>query len=242
MTTLEVALLDTARRPVDAAIRGVLVDAGYCLKTFVETESLFQHLRGGGSDAILLSMPATDDPHGLVKDVRKLSTEPLVVLNVEGSYDEALDLLDLGASDYVCRDVLDGDSAALRELQTRLGASIRLSGRGDVDSSELITLGDVEIDTRKHIVRRGADAIELTRTEYRLLLELARRAGEVVPHEDLLRLVWSEGQSDRVHYLRIYVSRLRKKLGWDGARPLSPQIRSVRSVGYRLETSAFKVA
>ena len=97
---------------------------------------------------------------------------------------------------------------------------------------ESYRVGAVEIDAGSHRAQRGGRSLDLTPTEFRLLLALARRGGEVVPHSELIEEVWRGGSDDGHENLRLYVRYLRRKLGDD---PKGPRlVLSHRGQGYAL--------
>mgnify|MGYP001765052123 CR=1 FL=1 len=103
---------------------------------------------------------------------------------------------------------------------------------GPAEKYEAIELSDLSIDLHRRKVIRGGQAVRLTPKEFAVLAELAKHAGRVLTHAQLLRAVWGPAQEDHVDYLRVAVGSLRKKLERDPARPLL--ILNEPSVGYRL--------
>ena len=91
--------------------------------------------------------------------------------------------------------------------------------------------GDLEVDFAAHEARLRGERLDLTPTEYKLLYHLVRNSGHVLQHETLLAKVWGREYVDEVDYLRVYVRRLRDKLGDDPERPR--YIRTERGLGYR---------
>ena len=160
-------------------------------------------LRGGGSDVPIIMLTARDAEHDRVRG------------------------LELGADDYVTKPFSN------KELVARIDAVMRRYRAGtEASRSRELVRGDVRIDfTQRKVTRRGT-RIALTPTEYNLLFQLATNAGRVLPHEELLKKVWGDEYRDEVHYLKVYVGRLRTKLERDPAKP--ELILTVRGVGYQL--------
>jgi two-component system KDP operon response regulator KdpE len=104
----------------------------------------------------------------------------------------------------------------LRELATRLVEA--LHGRDEHDA-ERVAFGDVELDMSIREVRRAGRPVNLTPREYGILAELARHRGEPVTYRQLLEVVWGPQYTREVHYLRVYMSSLRRKLERDRGRP-----------------------
>jgi DNA-binding response OmpR family regulator len=180
-----------------------------------------------GPDLVLLDIGLPDiDGYEVLTQIRSFSDVPVIVLTAR---DETLDKikgLELGADDYITKpfDHL--------ELLARVRAVLR---RLDMPSPRTRTpsfrSGELEVDFSAQEARLAGVPLPLTPTEYRLLYHLVRNAGRVLPHGTLLARVWGREYVDEVDYLRVYVRRLRHKLGDDSERPL--YIRTERGLGYR---------
>jgi two-component system, OmpR family, phosphate regulon response regulator PhoB len=131
--------------------------------------------------------------------------------------------LSLGADDYLTKPF------SPQELVLRIGAILRRVGAAPASAGPLLTLGSLEIDTAAHIVRVGGAAVELTPTEFRLLLLLAERRGRVQGRAHLLESVWEAAPDIQTRTVDMHVQRLRAKLGAAGE-----MIETVRGFGYRL--------
>jgi two-component system, OmpR family, copper resistance phosphate regulon response regulator CusR len=161
------------------------------------------------------------DGLAVLRELRQGNPEvPVVILSARSDLPTKLRGFELGASDYVQKPF------ALDELLARIRAQLR---RPRLDDEErLLRAGHLVLDLARHQVRRGADTIDLTQKEFRLLLYLAERPGEVVSRERLLSEVWGYHFDPRSNVVEVCVRRLRKKLGADAP------VETVRTVGYRL--------
>ena len=146
---------------------------------------------------------------------------PVLMLTARDTLDDKLDGFDVGADDYVVKPF------ALKELEARLYALVRRAKR---DRARVLTCGDLNIDTGQRLVTKGAGAIELNRTCYRILVELMNRAPDVVTREDLENLLWGDMRpaSDA---LRSHVYALRKAIDDPSEDSL---IETVHGVGFRI--------
>jgi two-component system KDP operon response regulator KdpE len=117
-------------------------------------------------------------------------------------------------------------------LQARLRTAARHAARGKGEVTRL-ELGDLVIDLDKHLVQRGGQPIRLTPKEYDLLAVLARNAGRVVTHRQILTAVWGPAHHDDTQYLRVFVGQLRAKIEPDPSNPTL--IRTEPGAGYRFQ-------
>jgi len=170
-------------------------------------------------------------PDGLevCQRIRAVSQAPILMLTVRDSAMDKIRALDLGADDYVTKpfDPL--------ELLARLRALLRRTRATALEETAPLALGDVALDPARHEVRVRGAVVPLTSTEYRLLEEFMRHPGRVLPHQYLLTTVWGPEYSTELHYLRVFVARLRQKLGDDPAHPR--HIQTEWHTGYRFVPS-----
>lgn len=177
-------------------------------------------------DLIILDLGLPDgDGIEFIRDVRKWSTVPIIVLSARTAEQEKIRALDAGADDYLTKPFGVGELLArVRSLLRRL--------RQPNTNTALVSFGDVTVDTKARLVKKSGQIVHLTPTEYRLLSVLSTNAGCVVTTTQLLRDVWGPSHADDAHYLRIYMGHLRQKLEDD---PTQPQFLVTETgVGYRL--------
>ncbi len=155
----------------------------------------------------------------------KTANVPILMLSVHSDTLDKVRALDLGADDYLTKpfDHL--------ELLARMRALVRRTNGSPIPSHSSIVLGGVSINFATREVRVGNDAVHLTSTEFRLLAVLAQHAGTVLPHQFLLTHVWGAEYVHDVHYLKVFVGRLRQKLG--GVPENVPYIQTEWGIGYR---------
>jgi DNA-binding response OmpR family regulator len=193
----------------------------------VESGALaFDRLAHATFDVVLLDvmLPGMDG-FEICKQIRSKTWVPVVMLTARGDDTDRIIGLELGADDYVPKPFNP------RELLARMRAVVRRAR--PAATNEQIVLGPLTIDVPAHMVRLEGKEVTLTSFEFRVLLALARRAGETVPREDLANAVKGGEYDPSVdRSLDVHVSHLRQKLGDDAREPR--RIRTVRGIGYVL--------
>lgn len=171
-----------------------------------------------------LLMPQLDGMT-LLEQLRQVSAVPVVILTAKGSDRDIIAGLERGADDYVSKPF------NLDELAARLRAVLRRS-KPEVEGDGLGTasFGSLHMDFVRREVTVNARLVPLTRNEWRLVEQLARSAGRVITREELLTKAWGPDFAHDGDYLRVWMSRLRRKLADAGADP--DLIRTVSGVGY----------
>jgi two-component system KDP operon response regulator KdpE len=181
-------------------------------------------------DAVLLDLGLPDmDGLAVAKRLREWTTVPILVISARGQEDMKVQALDGGADDYLTKPF------GTAELLARLRVALRHAARSQEAPNALVQIGpDVEVDLAKRQVRvRGAE-VHFTPIEYKLLTALAKHAGMVVTHRQLLEQVWGPGHAHQMQYLRVYMTQLRHKLEQHPARPR--YLVTEPGIGYRLKT------
>lgn len=175
-------------------------------------------------EIILLDL-GLPDKNGLtvIKEVRQWSTTPIIVLTALDRDQDKVDALDSGADDYITKPF------SIPELLVRMRVALRHTNN---EQSPIIKCGPLEIDLAGHILKINNQPIKLTATEYDILKVLVRYKGKVVTHRVLLNEVWGPNAIEHVHYLRVYLGNLRKKLKIEGSD--QELIATEAGVGYRL--------
>jgi two-component system KDP operon response regulator KdpE len=178
-------------------------------------------------DLVLLDIMLPDmDGFEVCEEVRRFSDVPIIMLTARDAEVERVRGLEMGADDYVTKpfshlELLARSRAVLRRYQNQPPAV-----------GETYEAGNFQMDYGTRRVTVGDKQVRLTPIEYGLLYHLTRNAGRVLPHRTLLAKVWGREYTSELDYLKVYIRRLRHKLGEEVDANIA--IESERGVGYRL--------
>ena len=150
---------------------------------------------------------------------------PIIMLTAKGEEIDRVVGFEMGADDYVVKPF------STRELMLRVRAVLRRNGE-QAQQGATLSIGELVIDTQRHLVSVSGDEVVLTSTEYKLLMNLAERLGRVQSREVLLQNVWGYNYFGDTRTVDTHLTRLRTKLG-----PAGEMIKTVRGFGYKMELS-----
>lgn len=159
----------------------------------------------------------------VLKELRKWTRVPVIVLTVDDDEGTKVRLLDAGADDYITKPF------GLPELLARVRVSLR---NRLVEATPIFRSGDLEVDVNSRVTKVGGRMVKLTATEFEVLARLVRDQGKVVPQRQLMVQIWGITAEDKTHFLRIYINQIRKKIEADPSKPV--HIITEPGVGYRL--------
>jgi two-component system KDP operon response regulator KdpE len=186
--------------------------------------AVFQEL---SPQAVLLDLGLPDgEGFELLQRIRQTSEIPIVVISARGEEHEQVLALDSGADDYITKPFREG------ELMARLRAAFRSAARTSANA-DTIVIGHLRLHCSEHRVFLSDVEVNLTPTEFSLLLVMAREVGRVLTHQQLLRRVWGADKIEDVQYLRVFLRQLRSKLERDPSKP--KLLVTTPGVGYRLK-------
>lgn len=176
-------------------------------------------------DLMLPGMLGTEVCKALRKDPRTTHI-PIIMITAKGDEIDRVVGFEVGADDYIVKPF------SMREVALRLKAVMRRFEHEPpaAVSSEILALNDITIDKNRHTVKSAGADVDLTSTEFKLLLHLAETKGYVQSREQLLQKVWGYNNSGDTRTVDTHVTRLRGKLGEPGE-----IIRTVRGFGYKIE-------
>lgn len=216
--------------PIRRLLRPVLEAAGWRLNEAETGQRGILEASQSRPDVIILDLGLPDmDGIEVIQRVREWSSVPIIILSARGQEQDKVSALDAGADDYLHKPFSVGELTARIRVALRHAAS-----QAQPSTQETIIAGDIRIDLHRRIVTKGGADVHLTPLEYKLLTTLARHAGLVVTHRQLLRDVWGPGHAEDSTYLRMFVRQLRHKLEADPAQP--KHLLTEVGVGYRLIT------
>ena len=209
-------------------VRAALTGQGYRVFEAATGEDGLIEAASRQPDLVVLDLGLPDlDGLQVITRLREWSAVPIIVLSARGQEQDKVAALDTGADDYVSKPFAVGELLARMRVALRHRAQL---GRESLEST--FAVGELHVDLGRRHVLLGGTEVHLSPIEYRLLATLVRYAGRVVTHRQLLREVWGPNAEAQSHYLRVYMTHLRRKLEKDPARPR--YLLTEPGVGYRL--------
>jgi two-component system KDP operon response regulator KdpE len=177
-------------------------------------------------DIVVLDLGLPDgDGKDVIRQVRQWSDVPIIILSARDREAEKIEALDLGADDFVNKPF--GVGELLARMRTALRHRLER-----VSETPVMRTADLEIDNVRHRITRAGLEVRLTPKEFELLSFLARHAGKVVTHRQILTAIWGPAHAADTQYLRVYIGQLRQKIERD---PGDPRIIITEpGIGYRI--------
>lgn len=180
-------------------------------------------------DVIILDLGLPDmDGIDIIQKIRSWSQTPIIVVSARGEESDKINVLDVGADDYVTKPF------SVDELLARIRVALRRSAsERNVDQEQPVFVsGNLQIDYLANTVFVGGEEVHLTPMEYKLLVVLSKNVGKVLTHNFLLKEVWQDFLQSDIPSLRVFMATLRKKVEDDPANP--KYIQTHIRVGYRM--------
>lgn len=206
-----------------------LEHAGYQVTACQTGASGLEAARESEPDVILLDILLPDmDGWAVCEQLKKIHDAPIIFSTALGSERDVIKGLELGADDYMIKPF------SYKELLARVKAALHRSQRTAARGTTYEN-GPLSVDLEKRIVKVNGEHEIFTPLEYKLLAALVKEAGNVVPHETLLKRVWGEQHENQRQYLKLYIWYLRQKVEADPSQP--KLILTERGIGYRLVAS-----
>ncbi len=224
----------------EASIRRILETrlkmAGYSVVTAEDGEEAVELFNKTNPDIVILDvmMPKMDG-YGVTREIRRVSDIPIIILTALGDVSERITGLELGADDYVIKPF------SPKELEARVKAVLRRTVSKDITiptgkaTKNVITTGNIKIDTARRQVYRKNERIRLTGMEFSLLELLVNNSGTAYSRNEILQHVWAYPPDHRIdtRVVDVHISRLRSKLETDPANP--ELILTARGIGYMFQ-------
>ena len=208
-------------------LRLALEDEGYQVAEAANGYDALAALRRETPDVVLLDLMLPDrDGFTVCREIRRTSDVPVIMVTARTDSHDVVAGLEAGADDYVTKPLV------AKELSARIRALLRRVEPGNARQSDLLEVGDLRIDVPGAEVTRDGAVLPLTRTEFKLLAELAGAEGKVLSREQLLSRVWGYGYFGDSRIVDVHVRRLRLKIEHDPASP--KHLVTARGLGYRL--------
>ena len=215
----------------DSNIRELVVytleTTGFKARGFEDGREFLEALALETPELVLMDiMLPGDDGLELLKKLKaspKTREIPVIMVTAKGAEYDKDKGLDLGADDYVTKPF------GMMELVSRIKAVLRRTRRDAQEPQDIIAVGEIEINTKKHEVTAAGEVVNLTLKEYELLKRLMKNPNIVMTRDCLLEDIWGYDFDGETRTVDVHVRTLRQKLG-----PCGEKIETVRGVGYRM--------
>jgi DNA-binding response OmpR family regulator len=215
---------DDAR--VRRVLRLALEDEGFTVLEAADGRQCLERLAEGEPDVVLLDLMLPDrDGFSVCREVRRGSEVPVIMVTARTDSHDVVAGLESGADDYVTKPLV------AKELSARIRALMRRVHHPETTDPRALVLGDITVGVDSGVVTVAGVEVDLTRTEFRLLVELCRNEGQVLSREELLDRVWGYDYLGDGRIVDVHVHRLRVKVEADPANPR--HVVTARGLGYR---------
>lgn len=213
---------------IRTAVRLALEDEGWTVAEAENGEDALVAFAQHPADVVLIDIMLPDiDGFEVCRAIRRTSDVPIVMVTARDDTHDVVAGLEAGADDYLTKPF------APKELSARIRALLRRARSTD-NASPHLRFGDLEIVPDEGVVKRSGEEVHLTKTEFKLLVELASSPGKVFSRETLLDKVWGYDYFADGRLVDVHVRRLRTKVEIDPANPR--HVVTVRGLGYKLQT------
>ncbi len=213
---------------IRTAVRLALEDEGWTVDEAENGEEALELFAQRPTDVVLIDIMLPDiDGFEVCRAIRRSSDVPIIMVTARDDTHDVVAGLEAGADDYLTKPF------APKELSARIRALLRRVRHAEPGHAHL-RFGDLEIVPDEGVVRRAGRDVHLTKTEFKLLVELASSPGKVFSRETLLDSVWGYDYFADGRLVDVHVRRLRTKVEADAANPR--HVVTVRGLGYKLQT------
>ena len=224
MTSTRVLVVDDEPQ-IHRILRPALRACGYEVLEAATGREAIQIIAASAPDVVVLDLGLPDmDGKEVLREARAFSSIPIIILSARDRETEKISALDLGADDYVEKPF------GIGELLARLRTALRHSGQGASETAIIESAG-LCIDFGNHLVTKSGARVKLTPKEFDVLAMLARHAGRLLTHRQILAAVWGQAHQDDAQYLRVVVGKIRSKIEDEASNP--KLILTEPGIGYR---------
>jgi two-component system KDP operon response regulator KdpE len=206
------------------ALRITLQAHGYTVETAADGEAALIAASRNPPGIVVLDLGLPDmDGAAVLRELRRWSIAPVLVLSARHGSSDKVDALDAGADDYITKPF------GLEELLARLRALLRRAPEATEPST--VDTPEFSVDLGRRMVTRNGEPVKLTPTEWSILELLVRNPGKLITQQQILASVWGPAYEKEANYLRVYMAQLRRKLEADTGNPR--HLLTEAGVGYR---------
>ena len=213
---------------IRTAVKLALEEEGWDVAEAATGEDALDRFHRSPTDVVLIDimLPGIDG-FEVCRSIRRMSDVPIVMVTARADTHDVVAGLEAGADDYLTKPF------APKELSARIRALLRRSRNTEPGGLPRVTVGELIISPEEGVVRRNGEELHLTKTEFKLLVELASQPGKVFSRETLLERVWGYDYFGDGRLVDVHIRRLRTKVEADPANPR--YVVTSRGLGYKLQ-------
>lgn len=227
---MENILVIEDNKDVNLMVKEALVDEGYSVKSAFTGIEGVKEIKNFNYDLILLDiMLPYKSGDEVLKEIRTFSEVPVIIISAKDMVGTKIDLLKMGADDYITKPF------DLGEVIARVQSNLRRTKK-QIENNKIFIYKDMELDDNKKIVLVNKVEVDLTAKEYRILELLIKNKGKVYTKANLYESIWGEEYIGDDNAVKTHISNLRNKL--KKANPNNEYIETVWGLGYRLEKNS----
>lgn len=217
---------------IQEVLRLYLENAGYKVLSAYDGRKAYEMINAEKPElAIFDIMMPEMNGFELTKRVRIGSNIPIIILSAMNADSDKILGLDIGADDYITKPFNPLEVVA--RVQSNLRRKYKLDNSSDDDGGEMLKVGELILDTRKFILTKNNEEIQLTPTEFKILATLMEKPGRVFTKAQIYERINGEYFENDDNTMMVHISKLREKLGDDSKNPR--YLKTVRGLGYKIE-------
>ncbi len=217
---------------IQEVLRLYLVNSGFEVVSAYDGSEAYELMLSEKPDLALLDimMPVING-YELTKKIREISNIPIIILSAMNADSDKILGLDIGADDYITKPF--NPLEVIARIQSNLRRKYKLDSSAAEENGDMLTVGELKLDTKKFILYKNGEEIMLTPTEFKILSLFMEKPGMVFTKAQIYQRINGDFYETDDNTMMVHISKLREKLGDNSKSPT--YIKTVRGLGYKIE-------